>query len=79
MVSTISHIFINMLFIVQYGLYYFRISQNFQKDSKIAKFCWFGHCTIQINRKVDINLLVFTKVTKSVESVIAMHQSTEIC
>ncbi len=50
-----------------------------KKIPKKRKFCWFGHCTIQINKKVDMNLLVFTKVTKSVESVIVMHQSTEIC
>ena len=50
-----------------------------KKIPKIGKFCWFGHCIIQINKEVDINLLVFTKVTKSIESVIAMHQSTEIC
>ena len=67
-------------YVLQYIIYIFykilKYLQIFQKDSKILKFCWFGHCTIQINKKVDINLLVFTKVTKSVESVIAMHQST---
>ena len=35
--------------------------------------------TIHINQKVGSKLLVFLEVTKSVKSVIAMHQSTYIC
>jgi hypothetical protein len=71
----------NKLFIVYSTIYYlhiikdYRIFQKFQ-NTKILKFCRFGHCTIQINKKLNINLLVFTKVIKSVESVIAVHQST---
>ena len=66
----IDSIFCNILFT------YYKRFQKIPKKSKILTFCWFGHCTIQINKKIDIILLVFTNVTKSVESVIAMHQST---
>ena len=57
----------------------FKKIPNYSKRFQLLKFCWFGHCTIQINKKIDINVLVFTKVTKSVESVIAVHQSTKNC
>ena len=73
----------NILFTVYFAIYYLQIikdskisQKDSNKDSKILKFCWFGHCTIQINKEIDINLLVFTKVTKSVGSVITVLQST---
>lgn len=40
------------------------IIKTFQKDSTFIKFCWFGHCTIHINKKIGSKLLMFTKSSK---------------
>jgi hypothetical protein len=38
--------------------------EDSNKISHLLKFCWFGHCTIRINKKIGSKLLVLTKSYK---------------
>ena len=43
---------------------YSKYSKKISNDSSFAFFCWFGHCTTHINKKVGTKLLVFTRSYK---------------
>ena len=75
----------NKIFVVYSAIYYLHIIED-SKNSKIsqlilnifqiAKIVGLVIVLYKSNKKININLLVFTKIRKSMGSVIAMHHST---